>query len=89
MLRSGRERGVPWSNPAFERHSLPFSSEEVYGTISRELLSSVCFQTWREAMEIQLPGWLPGLTRREIAWVRHGFLLPLRAASSKPKCVQV
>lgn len=72
----------------FELHSLPFRSEEVYGNISRELLCSVCLQTWLEAMDIQLPSWVPGLTRREIAWVRHGFLLPLRAASSMPKWEQ-
>ncbi|KAM6331307.1 uncharacterized protein FN964_014871 [Alca torda] len=25
-------------------------------------------QTWLEAMDIQLPGWVPGLTLREMAW---------------------
>ena len=71
-----------------ELHSLPFTSEEVYCNISRELPCSVCLQAWLDAMAIQLPSWVPGLTRREIARVRHGFLLPLRAASSKPKCEQ-
>jgi len=39
---------------------------------------------WLGVMDIQLPGWVPGLTHWEIAWVHHGFLLPLRASSSKP-----
>lgn len=37
---------------------------------------------------MQLPGWVPWLMLREIAWVRHGFLFPFRAAYSKPKCEQ-
>lgn len=40
---------------------------------------------WPEGKAIQLPGWIPWLTLRETAWVRHGFLLPFRAAHSKPK----
>jgi len=35
---------------------------------------------------MQLPSWVPGLMRRLIPRVRHSFLLPLRAASSKPTC---
>lgn len=40
---------------------------------------------WPEVRDIHLPGWIPRLTLRETAWVRHGFLLPFRAAHSKPK----
>ena len=37
-------------------------------------------------MVTQLPDWIPMLTRRESAWVRYGFLFPLRAARPKPQC---
>ena len=41
---------------------------------------------WLQVMVIQLPGWVAGLTRRQVAWLPHGFFLPLRGASSKSKC---
>ncbi|KAM6140414.1 LOW QUALITY PROTEIN: inositol 1,4,5-trisphosphate receptor-interacting protein-like 1 [Pterocles gutturalis] len=44
-------------------------------------------ETRLEAMDIQLASGVPVLTCWKMAWVHHGFRLPLRAASSKPKYV--